>query len=98
MALAIALFAFGLGGSAVLADYLGPLFGIIASLTAGCVAVALVLGPRSLLASAPAALFVAAFMSPEHTGLIVAAVFLAAVAAHFLTGTRDKGLGTVGLS
>lgn len=91
MALAIALFAFGLGGSTILAEYMAPLFGVVLSLAAGCGAVALVLGPRSLTATVPAALFVAAFMSPEHTGIIVAAVFLVAIAVHLLVGRKQVG-------
>jgi len=91
MALAVALFAFGLGGSTILAAYLGPLVGVFVSLGAGCLAVLFVLGPRSLLASIPAAGFAAAFMSPEHTGIIVAAILLVAMVPLLLVG-RERAV------
>ena len=81
MALGVVLFAFGLGGTSILSSYFGPNLGVAISLAAGCAGVACVLGARSLAASVPAALFVAAFMSAENTGAIVAVVFLASVAA-----------------
>ncbi|MBC8066421.1 MAG: hypothetical protein H7Y17_16435 [Chlorobia bacterium] len=84
IALALALFAFGLGGSVVLASYLGPLLGVIVSLVAGCLSVPFVLGPRSLMASIPSAAFAAAFLSAEHTGIIVATVLVAFIIANAL--------------
>ncbi len=80
--LGLVTFAFGLGAAVVLASYLGPFLGVIIALAGGCAASALVLGKRSLLASIPAALFGAAFLSAEHTGLIVAIVFLATAVLH----------------
>lgn len=82
MALGLALFAGGLGGTSILASYLGPFAGVAASLSIGCVAASVVLGWRSLLASIPAAAFVLAFMSAENTGAIVAVVIALAVVAH----------------
>jgi hypothetical protein len=93
-ALAIVLFAFGLGGSTVLAEYIGSLAGVLVSLGGGCAAVAFVLGPRSLLASLPAALFAAAFLSPEHTGLIVLLVFLATLGVYLASVKRGPKLAT----
>ncbi|HJP83190.1 MAG TPA: hypothetical protein VJ835_06750 [Fimbriimonadaceae bacterium] len=91
-AVGIFLFAFGLGGSSIFAQYLGSVAGVGLSLAIGCGAVALAMGKKYLLAALPAALFAAAFLSPEHTGLIVAIVVAAWLAT--LVGLKSKFNGT----
>ncbi len=80
LAVAIGIFAFGLGGAVILANYLGTYLGVVTSLVIGLLGVSAVMGARSLLASVPAALFAAAFLSPEHTGLIIGITALASLA------------------
>lgn len=81
LAAALALFAFGLGASTVLVSYLGPVAGILAASAAGALAAGRVLGRASLMAAVPAALLPAAFLSPEHSGLLVLLLGAAVLAA-----------------
>ena len=87
-AVSILLFAFGLGSAAVLANYLGSIPGVIVALVAGVAAVAAVLGPRSVFAGLPAAMFAGAFLSPEHTGIIVLLTALATGIAYVVTSNK----------
>jgi hypothetical protein len=73
------LFAFGLGASPVLANYLGAAAGLVAGPVAGALLAEKALGRRSLLAAVSAALFPAAFLSPQHTGLLVLALAVLAL-------------------
>jgi hypothetical protein len=77
IAAALVLFAFGLGAAVVLANYLGAVAAVILAPLAGALLAARLLGRWSLLAALPAALLPAAFLSPEHSGLLV--LLLAAV-------------------
>jgi len=85
-----ALFMFGLGASAVLANYVGPVGGIIAGPLAGALLAMFVMGPRTIFAAVPAALVPAAFLSPHHTGFILLIVSLAAIAGYLAHGRRNQ--------
>jgi hypothetical protein len=90
-AVAVLLFALGLGSAAVLSNYLGSIPGVIVALVAGVAAVTALLGSRSLLASLPAAVFAGAFLSPQHTGLIVLLAALATGIAYVVASTKRVG-------
>jgi len=71
LAIAMVLFAFGLGAVTVLASYVGPPAALIlAPLPAVYLAVRL-LGRPAVLAALPAALLPATFLSGQHTGLLI---------------------------
>jgi len=89
-AMAIVIFAFGLAGSSVLANYIGNVPGVLVSFVLGIVGSFAVAGGRSLMASIPAAMFAAAFLSPEHTGLIVVFLVLATLAGYALAFPKPK--------
>jgi hypothetical protein len=71
LALGVVFFTIGLGAAVILANYLGPVCGVILAPLVGAVLVCRGLGGRCLLAAVPAALLPAAFLSPEHSGLLV---------------------------
>ncbi len=87
-AVSIGLFTFGLAGASVMANYLGNIGGVLASFAFGIGASAALLGKKGLLASIPAALFAASFLSAEHTGLLVVVLALATMAAYWLLGGK----------
>ena len=70
----LVLFGLGLGCAPVLANYLGSLAGVLLGPLAGALLAIWPLGRRVLLASIPAAILPAAFLSPRHSGLIVLAL------------------------
>lgn len=74
------LLAFGFGAGQVLSNYAGSVAGLLAGPLAGAIAAASVLRGRAWLAVS-AALIPAAFLSPQHTGLILLAVALATIVA-----------------
>lgn len=83
-AAAVGLFAVGLGSAVILANYIGPVAAILIGPIAGAFLAASASGPRSLAASIPAALVPAAFLSPQHSGLIglmIAILFLGGLRA-----------------
>ncbi len=79
LAAGIALFAFGLGSAAVLANYVGSVAAIIVGPISGALLAMPYVGWRSLPALLPVALLPAAFLSPSHSGLIVLALALMAI-------------------
>jgi hypothetical protein len=85
----LGLFAFGLGASVVLANYLGPVAGVILGPLAGALLAAKVLGRPMLLAALPAALLPATFLSPHHSGLLVM-LLITIVLAVALQATRPR--------
>jgi hypothetical protein len=86
----LVLFAFGLGASSVMANYLGSVAGLILGPLAGALLAARVLGWRSLLAALPAALLPATFLSPRHTGLLVLLLTVLVLASVLLTSRSDE--------
>ena len=83
------LFGLGLASASVLANYVGPLAGILLGPLSGALLATWALGRRSLLASIPVALLPAAFLSPRHSGLIVLLLIGATLlAARIFTGRR----------
>jgi hypothetical protein len=90
-AIAIVLFSFGLAGASVLANYLGSIAGVFVSFGLGIFGAFGIAGGRSLMASVPAAFFAAAFLSAEHTGLIIVLLALASLASYaFLLPKEQK--------
>lgn len=88
----LALFAFGLGASPVVANYLGLAAGMLIGPLMGALLAARALGWRTLLAAIPAALLPATFLSPTHTGLLALFLTLLALAGFLPTvrsGLRD---------
>jgi hypothetical protein len=94
LATALILFAVGLGAATVAAIYLGHVAGVILAPLAGALLAARVLGRHSLLASVPAALLPATFLSPEHSGLLVLILLALTLTAALLAerSQRDKKL------
>lgn len=88
LALALAIFGSGLGASWIVANYLGPVAGVILAPLAGAGLAAVAIGRRALLAAIPAALLPAAFLSPHHTGLLVLLLGIASAGA--LLAARTK--------
>ncbi len=81
LAAALVLFTLGLWASPVVANYLGAQAGLLIAPLSGAFGAARVLGRRSLLASVPAALLPATFLSPTHSGLLVLLLTVAAIYA-----------------
>lgn len=81
LAAALVLFLLGLWGAPVLANYTGAVIGLFLTPLAGAFAAARLLGRRTLLATVPAALLPATFLSPMHSGLFVLLLVLSALAA-----------------
>lgn len=71
LALAAILFALGLAAAPVLTNYVGPALGVLAGSLLAAFFGTRALGRQTLLAALPAALVPAAFMSAEHTGLLL---------------------------
>lgn len=71
LAVALGVFAFGLGCAPVLANYIGFIAGVLLGPIVGAVFAVRTLGTSYLFAAVPAALLPAAFLSPTHSGLFV---------------------------
>jgi hypothetical protein len=71
LAVALGLFAFGLGTSVVLSSYIGPVAAMVLGPLAGALMAVRLLGRPLLIAALPAALLPATFLSPHHTGLLI---------------------------
>jgi hypothetical protein len=73
LAIAAIVLALGLGSAPVVSTYLGAIAGLILAPVAGSLGAAALLRGRSIFAT-PVALIPAAFLSPNHTGLLVLAL------------------------
>jgi hypothetical protein len=90
MAIATVVCALGFGAAPVLSNYVGSVAGLIVGPVLGAIAAASILRGRSWLAI-PVALMPAAFLSPQHSGLILLAIAVASlVAARLLAGGRGE--------
>ncbi len=69
LACGLLVFGFGLGATAVLANYIGPMAAVFIGPLAGAALASGLVGWRSLLVVMPIALFPAASLSPQNTGL-----------------------------
>ena len=87
----LALFAFGLGASATVCIYLGPIMGVVCAPLVGAALAALLLGRQSLVVGVPVALLPAAFLSAENTGLIILLLTLLTLAC--MAALRYLGKG-----
>ena len=90
LAAAVAVFSIGLAASAVIANYLGPVAGVLIGPLLGAAAATAVLGKPFWLAAFAAALLPATFLSPEHTGLLVLLLFAATGAASLRVFRRAR--------
>jgi len=71
VALAVTVFAFGLGAITVLASYVGPVAAVFLAPLPAAYFVIRMLGRPAILAALPAALLPATFLSGQHTGLLI---------------------------
>lgn len=93
MVLALVLFGFGLGTTAVLANYVGPVLATFAGPVGGALLAGAVLGRRYLFVALPVALLPACSLSPKNTGLWVVLLALAG-AGCFLWMLREHLRGS----
>jgi hypothetical protein len=85
-----AMFAFGLGSTVVLANYIGPVAAVILGPLGGALLAIPYIGGRSLPALLSVALLPAAFLSPTHSGLIILfLVILTIGSVRMTTGERN---------
>lgn len=92
LAAAVATFAIALGASVVLANYVGQLAGLLIGPILGTVGAVAILGKQYWVAALPAAVLPAAFLSAEHTGLLVLLVLLATAIAAVAMYRRQRAL------
>lgn len=89
---ALVVFALGLGAAAVLANYTGPVAAVIIAPVLGGVLAARLLGPWWYPVAIGAALFPAAFLSAEHSGLVVLVLLLLTAVGLRRTASRQAAL------
>ena len=84
------IFAFGLGSAVVLAGYVGSVAALIVGPLAGGLLAGPTVGVRSIPSLLPVSLIPAAFLSAEHTGLIVLVLAMASMAGLKLAAGRGR--------
>ena len=95
LAFGLIVFGFGLGATMVLANYVGPIAAVFIGPLAGGILAGWIFGWRSMAAILPIALFPAASLSPENTGLWVLILAALGLAGYIFLPTvakeRDAG-------
>ena len=82
---ALLVFIVALGGATVLTIYAGALIGLVVAPLIGALAATAILGRRFGAVTLPLALFPATFLSEQHSGLMIVALFVIALVASALS-------------